>query len=108
MDELPYTMVGVYHTPLGRFSMLDISTTGVLPVPENVGVGNVLPRAFRRRSVRHWHSLGRAFELGKSPHGVCDINRPIQHIMTGSSGSCGGRCNMLCKKPYHIDSSIII
>ena len=26
---------GVYHTPLGRFSMLDISTFGVVPVPRS-------------------------------------------------------------------------
>ena len=27
-------MVGVHHTPLGRFSMVDISTVGIVSVPK--------------------------------------------------------------------------
>ena len=65
---LPHTTTVciTFHTPLGRFSMLDISTVGIVSVPKKVGVGNVSPRAFRRRIVRYWHTLGcRAIELGK-------------------------------------------
>ena len=37
---------------------------------KRVGVGNVSPRAFRRRFVRCWHPLGcRAIELGKPRKG---------------------------------------
>ena len=42
--------------------MVDVSTVGMVPVPETVGVGNMPPRAFRRRIVRYchyyWHCLG--------------------------------------------------
>ena len=68
---------GVYHTHtlLGRFSMVDISTVGM------VGIVSVLKRsaldisrrAFRRRLVRYWHPLGsRSIRLGKLPQGGCD------------------------------------
>ena len=40
-------MVGVsLPHPLGRFSMLDLSTVEMLPVPENIDVGSMSPRAF--------------------------------------------------------------
>ena len=73
--SVPYTTASIYHTPLGRFSMLDISTAvGIVSVPKEIGVGNISPRAFRRRIVRYWHPLGcRAIELGKPPQGVCDV-----------------------------------
>ena len=45
---------GIYHTPLGRF--FDISTAvGIGSVPKKTVVGNIAPRAFRRRVVRYWH-----------------------------------------------------
>ena len=66
---------GVYHPPLGRFSMVDISTVGIVSVPKrsalkssrrelseyvSFGIGSVL--------VRYWHPLGcRAVEFGKPP-----------------------------------------
>ena len=70
---VPYATVYIDHSALGRFSMLDISTVAIVPVPEIVGDGNILPRAFGRRIVRHWHPLGcGAIELEKMPQGGCD------------------------------------
>ena len=40
------------HAPWAVFSMLDVSTVGIVPVPETVGGGNSLPTAFRRRTHR--------------------------------------------------------
>ena len=87
---MPFTTTnGVYHThtPLGRFSMVDISTVGIHSVGvKKVSVGNISQIAFRRRStsiVRYWHPLGcrRAIELGKTPHQGCVIFFPfILHI----------------------------
>ena len=39
---------GAYHTPLGRFSMLDISTVGIVPVPETSAL-----ETFRRVLSEH-------------------------------------------------------
>ena len=47
---------GVHQPPLGRFSMLDIPTVGVVsaePAPKKVGVGTISPRASPRRIVRY-------------------------------------------------------
>ena len=69
--DLSHTPGPIYHTRLGRFSMVDvISTVGIVPVPTKVGAGNISPRAFRRRTVRYWHPLGcRGIDLGKPPQG---------------------------------------
>ena len=48
---------------------------------EDVGAGNILSRAFRRRIVRYWYPLGcRAIELRKPPQGgvMCDVNRRVR------------------------------
>ena len=61
------------HPPPGRFSMVDISTVGIVPVPNTVGVGKTCRRELSEDlSVRYWHPLAcRAIELGKPPPGVC-------------------------------------
>ena len=72
--------VGVHHTPLGRLSMVDISTAvGIVSVPNKLDVGNVSPRASRKRTVPYWHPLGcLAIGLGKiAPGGVVDIHHRI-------------------------------
>ena len=62
--------VSHYYTPLGRFSMLDISPAGKVSMPKRASVGSILSRAFRRRMVRYWHRFGcRAIDLGKPPQG---------------------------------------
>ena len=66
---------GVCDRPLGRFPMVDISTVGNSVGANKVGVGNVSPRAFRRRTCT---SLGigillevcRAIELGEPQESV--------------------------------------
>ena len=62
---------GVYYIPLGRFSMVDVSTVvGIVSEPKMVGVRNISSRAFRRHIVRYWHPLGcRAIGLAKPPQG---------------------------------------
>ena len=56
---------GVYHTPLGLFSTLDISTAGIVSVPKR-SVVEISRRELPRRVVQYWHPLGcGAIELGK-------------------------------------------
>ena len=67
----PYTTVN-YHSPLGRFCMLDISRVEPLiaSVPKSQ-LWKRSPRAFRNGVVWYWQTLGscRANELGKRPQG---------------------------------------
>ena len=75
--KLPYTTV-YYHNPLGRFSMLDISTVGVVSVPKvSVPKGSALqtftesfPKTYRWRLAPCWSSSNRA---RKTVLGGCDI-----------------------------------
>ena len=48
-----------YHTPLGRFSMVDISRAGIVSVPNKVGVGKTFRRELSEDGsiVRYWHPL---------------------------------------------------
>ena len=63
-----------YHAPLGRLSLLDISTVGLVSGAKKIGVGNISPKAFERRIIQYWHPLDcRAIELGKTAPGGCDI-----------------------------------
>ena len=62
----------VYHTTLGRFSMVDMSTAvGTTSVPKQVGAGDMSPRAFLRhthhRSVLapSWLSSNRAWKTAR-------------------------------------------
>ena len=66
-----YTYDGVHHTPLGRcFHARYLHSSWTSAGAKNVGVGNISPRAFRRRIVRYWNPLGcRAIDLGKPPQG---------------------------------------
>ena len=51
--------------------MLDISTVGKSVDATKVGVGNISPRALRRRTGWYWHPLGcRAVELKNRTRGV--------------------------------------
>ena len=83
----------VHHTPLGRFSMVDISMVGIVSVPKRIGVGNVSPRAFRRRVVRYWN---RAWKT--APRG-CDTPRRVRYIplpcTSGASRTTAARANEL-------------
>ena len=88
-QDCSYTTVYVYHhTPLGRFSMVDISTAvGIVPpVPKKKRTALEKSRrekAFRTRIYRSvlallapsWLSSSRAW---KTAPGVCNIRRPMQ------------------------------
>ena len=51
---------------------------------KQIGIGNISPRASRRRIVRCWHPLGcRAIELGPTAPRGCDMHRRL-------------RCSLLC------------
>ena len=93
----PYTEYNcVYHT---LFSMLDISAAvGIVSVPKEMGVGNISPRAFRRRIVRyrHWHTLGcrdtlgcRAIELGKKVCGKSGVKKKHEPLRYSKLRWCG-------------------
>ena len=58
---------GVYHTPLGRFSKVDSSTTNMLPNTERHVSGKLSARCFQRRPFwhRHYSNCG-DFDHGKS------------------------------------------
>ena len=79
---LPHT-TGVYNNPLGRSSMLDISTAaGTLSVPKKVGIGKSIspsegfPKTYR--FFGYWHPLRcREIKLGKNAPGACDASRLI-------------------------------
>ena len=68
-----YQYDGEYRTPLGRFSLVDISTVGMVPVPKRSAFGNVSPRAFRRRDFRNWYALSwlSSDRAWKHAPGVC-------------------------------------
>ena len=75
---VPYTTVCITHPPGPFFHDQHLHSWNSVDA-KNVGVGNISPRALRRRIVRDWHPLGcRAIELGKPPRGRCDIHRPIR------------------------------
>ena len=85
-SDIPHTTVYVtLMTPLRRFSMLDISTVGIVDAKQ-VGVATSRRELFRRRTtiVRYWHPLGRrAIELGNPLQG-CDVHRSTRHAL----GAC--------------------
>ena len=60
---------GVYHTPMGRPSMVDISTLGMVSVPKKLSLGTSRRELSEDvRIVRYWHPRGcRAIELEKPP-----------------------------------------
>ena len=68
---------GVDHTSLGRFSMLDISTAGIVSVPKSRRCKRFVESFFRRRVVRYvtlvapsWLSSNRAW---KTASRGCDM-----------------------------------
>ena len=66
---------GVYHTPLGRFSTLDCSTTKRLPIPNDYVFGKLSARCFKREPCWHrYNSNCGDVEHGKSAEG-CVITR---------------------------------
>ena len=82
-QHVPYTTVHITHPPEqichGRYPH---SWNGV-SVPKKFSVGNISPRAFRRRTVRSGHPLGcRAIELAKPPRRGSGIHRRIRHVRT--------------------------
>ena len=87
--RLPYTRYdGVYHTPLGRCSMHDISTAGavgIMLVPKRSALKTCC-RDFSEDVgiVRYCYLLGfQAIELGKPPQGgVMHTVVPGKHLLT--------------------------
>ena len=57
---------GVYHTPLRRFSMLDISTVGIVSVPKKCRrwehLAESFPKTYRSVLAPSWLSSNRAWE----------------------------------------------
>ena len=70
----PYTTVYTTHT-LGRFSMLDISSVGIMSVPKKVGVGKHLaesfPKTYYSVMAPSWLSSNR---VRKTAPRVCDVH----------------------------------
>ena len=62
---MPYATV-YYHTPLGRFSKLDFSTTKRVPMPNDAS-----SKSFPTPTIlaRHYSNCG-GIQLGKSVYGV--------------------------------------
>ena len=46
--------LGIERGIVGRFSVLNISTVGIVSVPKKAVVGNISPRAFRRPHRSEW------------------------------------------------------
>ena len=92
---------GFYHTPLGRISTVDISTAvGIVPVPKEVGIRNVSPRAFRKRIVRYWLPLGcRAIELETPLQGgvIHNVVPVYGYLVPGTAGTAPIRRDILLK-----------
>ena len=68
------------HGPIFHGRCLHSSWNGI--VVKTFGIGNISPRAVRRRIVRYWFPLGcRAIELEKPPQGGCDrsIHRCVRY-----------------------------
>ena len=70
--------VSHYHIPLGRFSMVDISTVGVVSVPKSLRwkhLAESFPKTYRPVLATSWLSSYRAW---KTAAGVCDTHHGIR------------------------------
>ena len=71
----------VYHTLLGRFSTLDISTGAIVSVPKrsrSKHLAESFPKTCRSVLAPSWLSGNRAW---KNAPGVCDTHRLIRHLL---------------------------
>ena len=75
-------MVGVYHTPLGRFSMVDISTVGIVPLPKKVVVGSISSKA----SEDVLFAVGTLLVVKQS--GLADRPRWLRYTRSYTAGDC--------------------
>ena len=84
----------VYHTPLGRFSKLDCSTTKRVPNTERYVFGKLSARCFQRRVCwhRHYSSCG-GFDHGKS---APLVQRSVTYIVVYTVGHYYYCCSEKC------------
>ena len=77
-----YDYFCVHHTALGRSSMLDISSVGVVPAPRKNGrwqhLADIFAKAYRSVLALppSWLSSNRAWKATPGDT-VCDVHRPM-------------------------------
>ena len=95
VSKIPRTTVYITPAPPGpifqaRYLHRSWNSAGA----KKARVGIISPRAFRRRTVRDWHSLGcREIELGKPPQGGLVLHTP-SHTAPGMQVVCFQLGNM--------------